>query len=133
MRKSLVLLSSALVLAVGAAVPEKKTELAYDPAVFTGMGGPLVPAASAYPPCRPGRGDDRCIQLYERRVRDALPRRPRPAMGGPTDAPYPACSRLITDECVQLFDRAPRRADPPARPRRRAPAADPSEARTPGI
>ena len=30
-------------------------------------GGPIEPM-SAYPPCRPGRGDDRCIQLYERGV-----------------------------------------------------------------
>jgi len=38
-------------------------------AAYTGMGGPLeeVPT-TAYPPCRPGPGDDRCIQLYERGV-----------------------------------------------------------------
>ena len=30
-------------------------------------GGPIEPV-TAYPPCRPGRGDDRCIQLYERGV-----------------------------------------------------------------
>jgi hypothetical protein len=40
---------------------------------YTGMGGPLeevapVKASSDYPPCRPGPGDDRCIQLYERGV-----------------------------------------------------------------
>jgi hypothetical protein len=33
---------------------------------YTGMGGPLE--AIDYPPCRPGPGDDRCIQLYERGV-----------------------------------------------------------------
>jgi hypothetical protein len=33
---------------------------------YTGMGGPLE--AVDYPPCRPGPGDDRCIQLYERGV-----------------------------------------------------------------
>ncbi|MEA3047615.1 MAG: hypothetical protein QOJ53_1947 [Sphingomonadales bacterium] len=33
---------------------------------YTGVGGPLE--ESAYPPCRPGPGDDRCIQLYERGV-----------------------------------------------------------------
>lgn len=32
-----------------------------------GMGGPDE-ALTGYPPCRPGRGDDRCIQLYERGV-----------------------------------------------------------------
>jgi hypothetical protein len=40
---------------------------------YTGMGGPLeevtpVKSSSDYPPCRPGPGDDRCIQLYERGV-----------------------------------------------------------------
>ena len=33
------------------------------------MGGPLEEVATtSYPPCRPGPGDDRCIQLYERGV-----------------------------------------------------------------
>lgn len=32
-----------------------------------GMGGPEE-ATTEYPPCSPGRGDDRCIQLYERGV-----------------------------------------------------------------
>jgi len=32
-----------------------------------GVGGP-VEARTDYPPCRPGRGDDNCIQLYERGV-----------------------------------------------------------------
>lgn len=31
------------------------------------IGGPIE-SQSGYPPCRPGRGDDRCIQLYERGV-----------------------------------------------------------------
>jgi hypothetical protein len=35
--------------------------------------GPITPRAPAtsYPPCRPGHGDDNCIQLYERGVRTA--------------------------------------------------------------
>jgi hypothetical protein len=43
------------------------------------VGGPFDPVAQRaattartmtdYPPCRPGPGDDRCIQLYERGVR----------------------------------------------------------------
>ena len=37
----------------------------------TGMGGP-VESAATYPPCDPGPGDDRCIQLYEPGVRTAL-------------------------------------------------------------
>jgi hypothetical protein len=39
---------------------------------YTGVGGPLEEVATTattdYPPCRPGPGDDRCIQLYERGV-----------------------------------------------------------------
>jgi hypothetical protein len=34
---------------------------------YQGVGGP-VEAQSGYPPCSPGPGDDRCIQLYERGV-----------------------------------------------------------------
>ena len=34
-----------------------------DTAQYTGMGGPI--AETGYPPCSPGPGDDRCIQLYE--------------------------------------------------------------------
>ena len=74
---------------------------------FAGMGGPyeevygtgtisLTPRAADrnYPPCDPGPGDDNCIQLYERGVRDQLASWNRPtgglidgasttAMGGP--------------------------------------------------
>jgi len=35
-----------------------------------GVGGPEE-ATTDYPPCRPGRGDDRCIQLYEVKARRA--------------------------------------------------------------
>ena len=144
MKKPLILLAACLTLAVAAKPGAPK--LGYDSSVFAGSGGPYVEVPGeagtpprTYRPCRPGRGDDNCIQLYERRVRAALPRTalrpaPRPAIGGPIEGPasYPACSRVITDECVQLFDRSPRRA-PPARraaPARRAPQA---EANTPGI
>lgn len=34
---------------------------------YQGVGGPIE-AQSGYPPCSPGPGDDRCIQLYERGV-----------------------------------------------------------------
>ena len=138
MRKSPILLSCFLLVAVGAAAPKDKAELSYDPAVA--MGGPFEPIAGAevtnpsgYPPCS-RTVTDRCIQLHERRVRAALPRQPRPAMGGPIEgsAAYPNCSRLITDECVQLFDRAPRPARPArAAPRRPSPPAP--QAETPGI
>lgn len=66
-------------------------------ASLTGMGGPEEPldlaataapaAAVGYRPCRPGPGDDNCIQLYEPGVREALaswtPRTEAVAMGGP--------------------------------------------------
>ena len=142
MRKSPLLLCCFLLASVGAGMPKPGAKLGYDPAVGA-TGGPYEAApissstTAAYPPCRPGRGDDRCIQLYERRVRAAMPReaprREGPAMGGPIEGPasYPHCSRLITDECVQMFDRAPR----PARPGRAAPRRPeaPREASTPGI
>jgi len=52
-------------------------DLAESPGADKGLGGPLeeVNTASAtgtYPPCRPGPGDDNCIQLYEPGVRAAL-------------------------------------------------------------
>lgn len=45
-----------------------------------GIGGPIeeaddaaaTPTTAGYPPCRPGPGDDNCIQLYEPGVRAAL-------------------------------------------------------------
>jgi len=138
MRKRLILVSAGLLLAVGAAGPKEEAWLDYDPAV--GTGGPYEAVSarepvnvSAYPPCS-RTVTDRCIQLYERRVRAALaPRPPRPAMGGPIEgrAGYPHCSRLITDECVQLFDRNPRPA--PASRARRAPPRARDGAETPGI
>lgn len=36
------------------------------------MGGPVETAADMWPACRPGPGDDRCIQLYEPGVVQAL-------------------------------------------------------------
>lgn len=90
-------------------------DLSVDPATVddgtTGVGGPYEPvdaapvtlaaadtaprpAAQNYPPCRPGPGDDNCIQLYEPGVRTALASWTQPtgglgvgqaatAMGGP--------------------------------------------------
>ena len=76
-------------LLIGAAYPETEKD---------GDAG-LLPAREAtagavnYRPCRPGPGDDNCIQLYERGVRrsyaqwlrdhDAQPASTRLAMGGP--------------------------------------------------
>jgi hypothetical protein len=132
-RKSLVLFGAALALSVGAAAPMDIDKLEYDESVLAADGGELaggkVETARTYPPCRRGRADDNCIQLYERAVRQARLRVDLPAMGGPYErsAPYPDCSRIITDECVQRFDGASRRR---ARTQRPAPSAEPE---TPGI
>ncbi len=53
-----------------------------------GQGGPYEPvAATSWPACDPGPGDDRCIQLYEPGVRGAYAQwsagRETVAMGGP--------------------------------------------------
>lgn len=65
---------------------------------LTGVGGPEEPvetaaatAAASYPACRPGPGDDSCIQLYEPGVQQALASweadhsGERLAMGGPEE------------------------------------------------
>jgi hypothetical protein len=145
MRLSLIVASSALFLAV-AAVPGGP-KMGYDLSVFDDSdrafavelaGAAPVKVAAHYPPCRRGRTDDRCIQLYERRVRAAYANRggsqvpvraaPAEAIGGPIESrsDYPSCSRALTDECIQRFDSAARM---PAS--RRAPP--PEGASTPGI
>jgi hypothetical protein len=129
----LILFGAALALSVGAAAPMDIEKLDYDESVFVADGGELaggkVQTARAYPPCRRGRADDHCIQLYERAVRQARLRVDLPAMGGPYErsGAYPDCSRIITDECVQRFDGASRRRAPARRP------APPAEPETPGI
>lgn len=87
-----------------------------------GDGGAAAPAAAAeYPPCRPGPGDDRCIQLYERGVRASYAewRRSgdatatRVAMGGPAThsahhrhAPGAESRRAHDGQHAQRHDRA---------------------------
>jgi len=88
-------------------------------------------ASGGYPPCS-RTVTDRCIQLYERGVRTAAnmatnrrlgPLRYGMAQGGPYEpvpsraadrggwqAPtsrsgYPECSRLVTDRCIQMYER----------------------------
>jgi hypothetical protein len=85
--------------------PSATTAAQPNVSTFAGMGGPYEdvygagsvsltprPADANYPPCSPGPGDDNCIQLYERGVRDQLASWSRPtgglqgsetAMGGP--------------------------------------------------
>ena len=90
MKNVLPLAIAAPMLLLGAAYPKDKDE-GYAPA---GIVAP-APEALTYRPCRPGRGDDRCIQLYERGVRASYARWLRDrgieraptqvAMGGPLE------------------------------------------------
>jgi len=59
-----------------------------------------VPAAAAYPPCRPGAGDDHCIQLYERGVRAQLAEWNRSASGSQTamGGPYEPVDSTLAGE-----------------------------------
>ena len=134
MNKSLIVAASALIFAVGAA-DKSSPKLAYDESVFDhsyeGMGGPdeemdeIERAPVTYRPCRPGPGDDRCIQLYERGVRSAYAAwlregaevgKPvgRTAVGGPIErrTGYPPCRRHHGDDrCIQLYERGVARAE----------------------
>ena len=87
----------------------------------SGVGGPLEtadagattldlsprPAAQNYPPCAPGPGDDRCIQLYEPGVQTALASwsgqtggldNGRTGMGGPEEALDESSAIKASDE-----------------------------------
>jgi hypothetical protein len=85
-----VLAVAAPLLLIGAAYPEgDKPEIIPDEPLPAMTEGPTT-----YRPCRPGPGDDRCIQLYERGVRAADARwlrargdepRTEVAMGGPDE------------------------------------------------
>lgn len=88
MNRLLALAIAAPMLLIGAADPN----LAAADAVASGA---PAPAPVTYRPCRPGPGDDNCIQLYERGVRPAYARwlrthggdaRPaQAAVGGPIE------------------------------------------------
>jgi hypothetical protein len=98
MARLLVLAASAPLLLIGAAYPDKPMA-GYpdgpDSAEYSDEGPEMVEVPVTYRPCRPGPGDDRCIQLYERGVRTAYARwlrdhdvdgRREVAMGGPIEA-----------------------------------------------
>lgn len=68
MKRVLVLAFAAPFILIGAAYPET-AKLATGPETSDPAGAPVT-----YRPCRPGPGDDRCIQLYERGVRAAYAR-----------------------------------------------------------
>jgi hypothetical protein len=93
MRKALALAIFAPFLLIGAAYPDEDKPDPIDEAAYAEPAP--APAQATYRPCRPGPGDDRCIQLYERGVRAAYARWQREqdedraptrlAMGGPVD------------------------------------------------
>ena len=96
MAKVLVLALSAPLLLIGAAYPPDKPGAEVDYYADEPM-TEIVEGPVTYRPCRPGPGDDRCIQLYERGVRASYARWLREhrdggretqvAMGGPVEEP----------------------------------------------
>ena len=91
MARFLVLAASAPLMLIGAAYPgDKPGAMPADDRAY------VEEAPVTYRPCRPGAGDDRCIQLYERGVRTAYAQwlrahdlsgqRTEVAMGGPVES-----------------------------------------------
>ena len=97
MARLLVLAASAPLLLIGATYPGDKPGAASEDMAY------MDEAPITYRPCRPGPGDDRCIQLYERGVRPAYARwlrahdargaRTEVAMGGPEEPVAPSRPR----------------------------------------
>jgi hypothetical protein len=91
MNRLTVLALSAPLLLIGAAYPRFQK----DETVMVEEPGYAAEAAVAWRPCRPGPGDDHCIQLYERGVSASYARwlrdhdsdapRTQVAMGGPEE------------------------------------------------
>jgi hypothetical protein len=89
MARFLLIVASAPLLLVGATYPGDKPDPMSDERAY------MDEAPVTYRPCRPGPGDDRCIQLYERGVRaayaswlrdhDVQGERSEVAMGGPME------------------------------------------------
>ncbi|HWT13980.1 MAG TPA: hypothetical protein VN231_14595 [Allosphingosinicella sp.] len=111
-------LATPLVL-VGAAYPDdaKLAPEGYE-------GAEQATAPITYRPCRPGRGDDRCIQLYERGVRAsyarwlrdrgvAEPRTQVAAVGGPIEdrAHHPRRRHAGSDEGHRCHEADSREGD----------------------
>lgn len=143
MKKSPVIIASALILAVGAAGTQR---LRYDATVFANSEqvsqavGRRV-AQLDYPPCVRGVREDRCIQLYERGVRRSYARwrAARSAQAsadtGAATRRYRPCRSRTDDNCQQVTRTrtasAARRAAPArAAARRAAPGRTASAART---
>ena len=68
MKKQIALAATCLFLMVGAAYPDAPKRMDSADMVDT------TAASATYRACRPGPGDDRCIQLYERGMRSAYAR-----------------------------------------------------------
>lgn len=104
MKKSLIVIASALLLGVAATGTER---LRYDSSVFS-AGDQVTwrgrPTRDGYPPCVRGVREDRCIQLYERGVRSAYANWRR-LRGGATarynGRTYPVCRSRADDNCIQ--------------------------------
>jgi hypothetical protein len=108
-----IVLAGPLVL-IGAAYPDEKMD-------YHAAAGPAPAAvATGYRPCRPGPGDDRCIQLYERGVRASYARWMRgreveparneiAAVGGPVEEPTYARHRPYDGDGHRCHDDADRR------------------------
>lgn len=81
MKKVLILAGMSAFVLIGAAYPDAPApRLAYGAAVMAGT----TDVTATYRPCRRDRRDDRCIQLYERGVRQSYASWLREhAMGGP--------------------------------------------------
>jgi hypothetical protein len=102
LKKSLIIIASALLFAVGAASHHR---LRYDSSVFADSASPSGARAVRveYPPCIKGVREDRCIQLYERGVRRGYQRWLAANGRGPQVASraYPACRNRNDDRCQQ--------------------------------
>ena len=105
MKKVLALALTAPLLLLGAALPDAAAS------------GPAQAAATPvrYQPCRPGPGDDHCIQLYERGIRasyarwlrngGATERATQVAMGGPVEPRTSHPPRQVSAQnCVNPAD-----------------------------
>jgi len=77
MTRMLVLAVAAPLVLIGAAYPDAPEAGGGGDSILAPRMGPV-----SYRPCRPGRGDDRCIQLYERGVPAAYARWQRERRGG---------------------------------------------------
>lgn len=108
MRKSMIVVASALLLAVGAAGTQR---LRYDSTVFAASGLAQSGArATEYLPCVRGVREDRCIQLNERGVRRSYRqwlasngRRSNAALPMRTVRAYRQCRDRADDQCVETI------------------------------